>query len=150
VKLYLIGSLENPNVPMVAAQLRDVCSEVFDCWHAAGPKADRHWEEYERSRGHSFQQAVKNYPAQHVFNYDRSHLNRCDGGVLLMPAGKSGHLELGYMQGQGKPTWILFQEEPQRWDVMLAGATICMSMEELLESVASAQQGISYPACIWP
>ena len=53
-----------------------------------------------------------------------------------MPAGKSGHLELGYMIGQGKPCFVFFEEEPERWDVMHQftfenGGSICVSMKEL-------------------
>ena len=35
-----------------------------------------------------------------------------------MPAGKSGHHELGYMVGSGKKGYVLFDKEPKRWDVM--------------------------------
>jgi hypothetical protein len=40
-----------------------------------------------------------------------------------MPAGKSGHLELGYMLGQGKRGYVLFDKEPERWDIMYQFAT---------------------------
>jgi nucleoside 2-deoxyribosyltransferase len=40
-----------------------------------------------------------------------------------MPAGKSGHLELGYMVGCGKPGYILFDKEPERLDQMVQFAT---------------------------
>ena len=42
---------------------------------------------------------------------------------MIMPAGKSGHLELGYTIGKGKPGFILFDEEPERFDVMTQFAT---------------------------
>jgi len=49
-----------------------------------------------------------------------------------MPAGKSGHMELGYMIGQGKPCFVYFDKEPERWDVMYQFAKeVCFSMEEL-------------------
>jgi hypothetical protein len=35
-----------------------------------------------------------------------------------MPAGKSGHLELGYMLGRGKRGYILMDKEPEGWDMM--------------------------------
>lgn len=57
-----------------------------------------------------------------------------------MPAGKSGHLELGYMIGNGKPCIIYFEKEPDRWDVMtqfafLNTGDICTSMDNLKESL---------------
>ena len=116
--IYLIGSLRNPEVPIVAKALRAAGHEVFDDWFAAGPEADDYWMRYEQDRGHTFAQALDGYAARHVYEYDRSHLDRCGVGVLLMPAGKSGHLELGYMIGQGKPGYILLPSEPERFDVM--------------------------------
>jgi nucleoside 2-deoxyribosyltransferase len=62
--------------------------------------------------------ALEGYAANHVFRYDRSHLDRASAGILLLPAGKSGHLEAGYLIGQGKPVWILMPGEPERFDVM--------------------------------
>ena len=81
--------------------------------------------------------ALAGYAAKHVFAFDKLHLNRCDGAVLVMPAGKSGHLELGYVSGIGKPASILFDSVPERYDVMTQFATAgaCFSEEELLTSL---------------
>ncbi len=134
--VYLIGSLRNPVVPEVAAYLRDGGFEVFDDWYAAGPEADDYWQKYETQRGHTYAEALKGYAAKHVYEFDLWHLNRCDIGVLLLPAGKSGHLELGYMIGQGKPGFVLFDKVPDRYDVMYQFAqSIAMSKEELLEQL---------------
>jgi hypothetical protein len=116
--IYLIGSLRNPEVPVLAGLLREAGRECFDDWYAAGPKADDHWQEYEQGRGHDFKTALQGYPANHVFEYDRFHLNRALAGILLLPAGKSGHLEAGYLIGQGKPVYIVAPQEPERFDVM--------------------------------
>jgi nucleoside 2-deoxyribosyltransferase len=121
--VYLIGSLRNPEVPKVAAALRSCGHDVFDDWYAAGEKADDAWKEYEQQRNHTYIEALQGYAAQHVFQYDREHLNRCGVGVLMLPAGRSGHLELGIMLGQGKPGYILLDDEAARWDVMYNFAT---------------------------
>jgi hypothetical protein len=43
-------------------------------------------------------------------------------------------LELGYTIGRGKPGFILFDQEPERYDVMYAFATdIFFSREKLIE-----------------
>ena len=55
---------------------------------------------------------------------------------MVMPAGKSGHLELGYMLGQGKKGYILFDKEPDRWDVMYQFATgVFFNKEELINEL---------------
>jgi len=115
--IYLIGSLRNKQVPVIAKKLRENGHEVFDDWYAAGPRADDHWKEYEEKRGHTYIEALDGFAAEHVYEYDKFHLDRCGTVVLVMPAGKSGHLEFGYAIGKGKEGYILLND-PDRWDVM--------------------------------
>lgn len=121
--IYLIGSLRSPRVPEVAKELRNAGHDVFDDWYAAGPEADDWWQKYADNRGQTFEEALAGYPAQQVFNYDKTHLDRCSTAVLVLPAGKSGHLELGYFLGQHKPGYILLDGTPERYDVMYNFAT---------------------------
>lgn len=116
--IYLIGSLRNPRVPIVAQELRVAGFDVFDHWYAAGPEADDSWQAYERQRGHSFTQALGSPHAWNVFDFDRRHLEAASAVVLVAPAGKSAHLELGWALGQGKPGFVLLDGEPDRFDVM--------------------------------
>ena len=131
--IYLIGSLRNPKVPAVANALREAGQEVFDDWYAAGPEADDKWRDYERGRGHSFQEALRGFAARNVYQFDRRHLERATAVGLVLPAGKSGHLEFGWAIGKGKRGFILI-DDPERWDVMYQFADgICGSVEELVE-----------------
>jgi hypothetical protein len=134
--IYLIGSLRNPKVTEVAQQLRQAGYDVFDDWMAAGPEADDYWLKYEKERGVGMADALKSWAAKHVFEFDKYHLDRCDGAVLLLPAGKSGHLEIGYMAGKGKPTFALFDTEPDRWDVMYQFlSSVHFSVDDLIEGM---------------
>jgi hypothetical protein len=121
--VYLIGSLRNPEINKLAAKIRELGYEVFDDWTAAGPTADDCWRDYEKQRGHTYVEALQGYAAKHVFSLDKAHLDRSDIVVMLMPAGKSGHLELGYALGKGKRGYVLFDQEPERFDVMYQFAT---------------------------
>jgi len=122
--LYVVGSLRNPNIPKVAQEIRDKTNvEVFDDWYAAGPEADDYWRTYELDRGRTYEEALVGRAATNTFRYDKSNLDRCDACVLVLPAGKSGHLELGYFIGCGKPGYILLDAEYDRWDVMYRFAT---------------------------
>lgn len=122
--VYLIGSLRNPAIPSIGKAIRERAGvAVFDDWFAGGPIADDSWQAYEKEKGVAYDMALRSYAARHVYDFDRHHLDRCDGGVLVLPAGKSGHLELGYLAGQGKPCFVLFDKEPERWDVMYQFAT---------------------------
>lgn len=134
--IYLIGSLRNPKIPALGNKLRALGHEAFDDWHAAGPEADDKWKEYETARGRTYQEALRGHAASHVFNFDREHLDRCDAAVLVLPAGRSGHLELGYMAGAGKKTYVLFDADYDRWDVMYQFATdVFFNEEELIKAL---------------
>lgn len=136
--IYLIGSLRNPKIPEIGNSLVKRGFLVFDDWFAAGPIADDSWQEYEKNRGTPYDVALRNYAAEHVFKFDEHHLNRADMGVLVMPAGKSGHIELGYMIGKGKPCYVLFDSEPERWDVMYRFANgVFFNLNSLEEHLAS-------------
>ena len=135
--VYLIGSLRNPEVPQIGQVLRAQGYDVFDDWHAGGEKADDEWMKYEQARGRDYHEALRGYSARHTFEYDLFHLNRADVGVLVAPAGKSAHLELGYLLGQGKSAFIYMPTDPERWDVMVLFATgVLRTQTELLDRLA--------------
>ena len=134
--IYIIGALRNPKVPLFANELVAQGFEPFADWFSPGPDTDDFWRDYSKTRGWNYKQALKSYAAQHVFEFDKSHLDRCDAAIMVMPAGKSCHIELGYMRGRGKPAYVLFEEEPERYDVMLNFATdIFFDKEELFNEL---------------
>lgn len=135
-KIYLIGSLRNPRLPSLGDRMRSWGHAVFDNWHGAGPEADRHWQQYEQDRGWTYVEALRQPLAEHNFAFDARWLAWADTGVLLYPAGKSAHLELGWMAGQGQETFILLDKEPEEWDLMLKFATaVFMDEGSLMEAL---------------
>jgi nucleoside 2-deoxyribosyltransferase len=135
-RIYLIGSLANKKIPLVGNELRKAGFDVFDSWFSPGPHADEYWRQYTKTRGMGYKEALADYSAQHVFEFDKHHIDTSDIGVMLMPAGKSGHLELGYMIGCGKKGYILFDKEPKRYDVMTLFATdIFFDIKDLIKEL---------------
>lgn len=122
-KVYLIGSLANAKIPHIANRIRKAGFEVFDQWWAPGKFADSYWRHYTKIRGLSFKEALRDYAGSHIFNFDKGHIDNSDIAVLCLPAGRSGHMELGYAIGKGKKGYILFESEPIRYDVMYGFAT---------------------------
>ena len=137
--IYVIGALKNPSIPDVAKELRGETGwDVFDDWHAAHPQADNEWQLYERIRGRSYEEALGSYAAQNVFQFDKKHLDEATHGILVLPAGRSGHLELGYLAGRGIKTAILLDTDYDRWDVMYAFAgIITRSLDEIVREWVS-------------
>lgn len=133
--VYIIGSLRNEAVVKVGNKLREVGIEGFDDWSSPGPEADDYWKKYSEARGQTYLEALNSWSAKHVFAFDKHHLDRCDAAILVCPAGKSCHLELGYMVGSGKPTWVLM-DDPERWDVMYQFATgVSYDIDEIVKEV---------------
>ena len=151
MKVYIIGSLRNPKIPEVANTLQSEGFDAFDSWFSCGPEADDKWREHEKFRGHTYAEALNGYAAGHIFQFDKSHLDTSDAAVLVMPAGKSAHLELGYMIGKGKPGFILFDGEPERWDVMTLFATgVFFKIDELIAALRGYNSYIVQPAFLRP
>jgi hypothetical protein len=139
--IYLIGSLRNPKIPELGNYLRGFKYEVFDDWYGAGETADDSWQAYEKGRGRTYLQALEGLASKQIVGFDYAHLKRCDAAVLVLPAGRSGHTELGFVMGQGKPGFVLFDGEPERWDQMyglshLSGGGVVYNREVLVARLA--------------
>lgn len=135
--IYLVGSLSDPAIPQVAQALRGEGHLVFDDWYAAGPKADEHWQEYEKARGRTYLEALGAPGAEHNLKFDKEWLDWADTAVLVLPCGRSPHYEAGYVQGKGDQVHILCPFEPEKWTLMYGLATgVHRTVAELLEAVS--------------
>lgn len=147
-KLYLVGSLRNARIPLLARRLRLALPsvEIFDDWYAAGPEADDFWKEYEKERGRSYEEALSSHAAKHVFAFDKHHLDSSSHVLLVLPAGKSGHMELMYAAyGVQAKTAILLDEEDVRWDVMYQFIpTIIRKETDVIQWVQSTRSDVVY------
>lgn len=135
--IYLFGSLANPRILPITKQLREAGHVVFSEWLAAGEGADEKWKVYFKDLGLSYKDTLNSDFVRTAFNFDLEHMQQADVGVLVMPAGRSGHLELGWMLGRGKRGYILFPDgEPERPDLMVLLATgIFFSVEDLIDEL---------------
>ena len=138
---YVIGSLRNPNIVPFANALQAEGYEAFCDWKSPGPDADDFLRDYAKARGLNYKQTLQTYAARQIYEFDKKHLDRCDAAVVLMPAGKSAHLEAGYTIGKGKPCFIVFDAEPERIDVMYGFLTeTFFSQQEFFEYLKSNNQ----------
>lgn len=117
--VYVIGALKNQRIPVIGNLLRAHDFDAMDEWCTPGEHADLCWQQYEKVRGRTYQQALAGRAATNIFMFDRAYIDLADAAVLVMPAGKSAMLELGYLVGRGKFACIFLDgEEPDRYDVM--------------------------------
>ena len=92
--------------------------------------------QYAKQRGWGYKEALTCFAARNSFEFDKRHIDSSDIVVMVMPAGKSAHLELGYSIGLGKEAHILFDVEPERFDLMynfVPAENIHFSIEQLVE-----------------
>lgn len=131
--VYLAGSLRNPAIPAIMASIHEGANaKVFADWYAAGPEADDHWKAFYQGVGYTYREALREPASVNTFEFDKRNMEVSRVMVLALPAGKSGHLELGWFLGKGKPGYILLDSDEDRWDVMYQFATgVTADREEL-------------------
>jgi hypothetical protein len=139
--VYLMGSLANPNIPFVGNKIRELGFEAIDDWWSPGPLADSYLKHYAKIRKLNYKQTLETHAAKHIFNFDKGLIDRADIGVLVMNAGKSAHIELGYLIGTGKPGYILFDKEPAKIDIMYQFCkNIYFNIDDLLTELKTYQK----------
>lgn len=142
-KIYLASSWRNVHQPHVLDSLKMAGHEVYDFRHPTGPDSsgfawselDPDWEAWDRRRfainlGHGI--------AQEGYENDWSAMEWADTGVLLLPSGRSAHLEAGYFAGApGKRLFILLLED-QEPELMYKMGTICLTVPALIAALETS------------
>ena len=126
MKIYIASSWKNKKfVKICADQLRFYNHEV-DCFcdNSSG-RYVFHFSEL----GDPSELDVINFllddRTQKAFQEDKKWLDWCDVCLLILPAGKSAHLEAGYAKGQDKLLIIWQEEYPKgEFDVMYGFADL--------------------------
>ena len=118
-RIYLASSWKNERQPEVLAALRADGHEVYDFRNPAPGDNGFSWREIGVPSAWTakvFANEVLDHPiAARGFNYDMAALEACSVCVLLLPCGRSAHLELGQAVGAGKLTIVYMPalEEPE-------------------------------------
>jgi nucleoside 2-deoxyribosyltransferase len=93
-------------------------------------KAWRYWSPQR------FINALASATAFQGYSQDKEALDWCDTCVLLLPCGRSAHLEAGYAIGQGKPTLIVLDEDKFEPELMyLLAGKVVPHIDQMLEGL---------------
>lgn len=84
---------------------------------------------------------TQNMLARGFFERDMSALREADVCVLVLPCGKSAHLELGWAAGAGKKSVVLLEGKTEPELMYLMADHICTSGAEVLRAL-----GLPLPA----
>lgn len=122
-RVYVASSWRCPWQPDVVEALRTVGHAVYDFKQPLGPGSRGfHWSECGiNSQGENVSRYLTGlaHPiAQEGFNRDFGAMQWADACVLVLPCGRSAHIEAGWFIGKGKPTAILLYEDPVTPDLM--------------------------------
>lgn len=146
-RIYLASSWRNLRQPDVVTILRDAGHLVYDFRNPqvgyANPDPNAygfHWSEIDTEwQGWTHQQYVGSldHPvAQQGFRSDWDAMRWADTGVLLLPSGRSAHLEAGYFSGAGKDLFILLGGAVEPELMYKMATAVCLNVDELLDKLA--------------
>ena len=131
MKVYVASSWRNDRLDEVIAALRKAGHEVFDFRAVTG----FHWSDIDpdwQSWSHEVYLEALGHPlAERGFAADLSGLEWAEAVVLVMPCGRSAHLELGWALGAGKKGIILLSEAEAELMYKLADE-VCVDLAGVL------------------
>jgi hypothetical protein len=123
--VYVASSWRNTSLDSVNGRLRRAGVSTYDFrehdgfhWQDVFPEWGDDWPHNGEMDAPMVLTGMGMEPAERGFARDRDALDACAALVLVLPAGNSAHLELGYAAGQGKPTCVLLPEGTVRPDLM--------------------------------
>lgn len=137
LRIYVASSWKNPRQPEVVEALRTAGHEVYDFRNPGDGRPGFGWGQVDSSwrewSPREFRAALQHPVAAHGFERDMRALRNADATVMVLPCGKSAHLELGFAAGVGQRTLILCDADLQDPELMyLMSSDICLSIPELL------------------
>lgn len=139
MKTYVASSWKNKYQPDVVAALRAVGHEVYDFRHPEAGDDGFHWSEIHPAWPHwtreEYRAALSHPLADHGFGLDMNALRWSEAVVLVLPCGKSSHLELGWAIGAQRRTLILMLDDDTPELMYKAADHLCLSVEELLAQI---------------
>ena len=121
--------------------------EVYDFRHPEPGNEGFHWSDIDAGwRDWTFAQfrlALCHRLAAQGFRLDMAALEAATAGVLVLPCGRSAHLEAGHMIGAGKPVAIYCRRsrcERHEPELMYRMAELVIGYKELLQWAAARHE----------
>lgn len=142
-RVYLASSWRNELQPIVLRALRGAGHEVYDFRNPpsgvpgfAWSEIDPNWKDWTAAE---YRKHLTTHPiAARGYMSDLRGMEWADTCVLLLPCGRSAHLEAGWFCGRGKRCLILTQDGEEPELMALMATDICTSLQEVLDKLKPA------------
>lgn len=147
-KIYVASSWRNTYQEGVVKLLRSAGHEVYDFKEPVPGGKGFGWDQIDERwldwTPLSFRDALDHPIAVIGYEADKAAIDWCTKGVLVLPSGRSAHLEAGWIGGTGKPVGVYMPKlnEPElmyRFFIEAARGrydAVCLTEEELLDFCA--------------
>lgn len=138
-RIYVASSWRNPYQPAVVAALRSDAHMVYDFRNPRPgnqgfkwSEIDPNWEAWSPER---YRELLDHPIAKRGFASDFDAMKWADTFVLVLPCGRSAHLELGWACGQGKQTIVLLDKMEPELMVKMCDH-LCVDLNEVRQILA--------------
>jgi hypothetical protein len=146
-RVYVASSWRNQRYPAVLERLRAEDIPHYDfrqpepgnygftwasVWTAIGGEGAGP-NDWQTARGDRVVEMLRHPIAADGFRLDYSALLDSRAGLLVMPCGRSAHLELGFLAGRGKRTVVLLDEESEAELMWKIADLVTPSLDEAVE-----------------
>lgn len=148
MNIYVASSWRNEKRQQeVVAALRADGHEVYDFRNPAPEDHGFSWRQINPDRSwltdpKKFRLGLRHEIAAHGFRLDMNALVSCDACVLVLPCGRSAHLELGWASGAGKTTIVLLDDPLSEPELMYKMCNaLCVDLTEVRKALRSEVDG---------
>jgi len=141
-RIYLASSWRNPYQPSMVHFLREHGHEVYDFRNPPSGVPGFAWSEidpdWQAWTAGEYRRHLTTHPiAARGYVSDLRGMEWADTCVLLLPCGRSAHLEAGWFCGRGKRCIILTQDGEEPELMALMANEICVSTGEVLAALGT-------------
>jgi hypothetical protein len=137
--IYLASSWRNPYQPELIRILREGGHDVYDFRNPAPGKNGFAWSEidpyWKTWTSTGFRSCLSHPRAEEGYGLDWGAMNWADTGVLLLPSGRSAHIEAGYFVGAKKQLFILLADGGEPELMYKMATALCVGPSELIEAL---------------
>jgi len=141
MRIYVAGSWRNMVHPSVVKALRAAGHMAYDFRVPIPGQEGFAWQQFNDDRlkdPRRYRDEVLVHPiVKEAFHADMNALKSAEATVLVLPCGRSAHLELGYAVGAGQKTIVLLDEPISEPELMyLMCTSICLNIDEVVAVLA--------------